>query len=420
MRARLHGARSRRNMDFRVRTADRRGNTDTITLSGATEKEVRERLLMQDIFPVSVEPVPFSVSSAFSRDSMRAFAFRFSRSRRVIEFARVLSLLLKAGMSINEAFDVICSRKDDSYFGDVMLDARKAVVSGIPLSIALSRHPAVFDDLFVRTVASGESAGNLSDVLANLRVYFHKMQEFRKKLVSAAIYPIIVLILSLIGISYLFVKVVPTYVKLFSDMNAQLPPISQAVFFIADIVSAYFAPLILLAAAGAFVFVKWLETDEGRGSYDRFTMGFPMVRGFTRLKLLSIFYRTSGLLIASGVNIITAFEVSSNVITSGLLLEKLRAAIKLIKEGNSISRSFETSGFAEDIIPQLVKTGEESGTLAEIFGHVADEMDSDFDALTTAAASAFGPILLVFVLGVFAVIVLAILLPMITASSIVG
>jgi len=407
-------------MNFKVKTADRRGKIEEFSMPGDSDGQIREMLLGQGLYPLSIEKLPYSISSIFSGADLKPLVFSFGRSARLIEFSRLLSLLIRAGMSVNEAFAVLCEKNDGGYFAGVLDEVRAAVVSGIPLSLAMSRHPDVFDELFIRSVASGESAGNLGDVLSNLRLYYQKMQEFYNKLLSAAIYPIVILILSAIGITYLFMNVVPTYVKLFRDMNAELPPISQFVFFIADMLTGYLVPIVFLLAAFAFVIHSWLKTSEAKEFIDRLILRLPLFSRFSQTKIYSIFYRTAGLLIASGVNVITAFEVSSNVITNSVISSRFKIALKLIREGNPISQSFEKSGFAEGVTSKLVRTGEESGTLAEIFSHVAHEMDSEFDTLTNTVSSIFGPLLLILVIGVFGIIIISILLPMITASTVVG
>ncbi|HNY12241.1 MAG TPA: type II secretion system F family protein [Candidatus Wallbacteria bacterium] len=407
-------------MNFKVKTVDRKGNIEEFSMPGESGGQVREVLLDQGLYPLSVEALPYSFSGMFSGANLRPMVFRLGRSSKLIEFSRLLSLLIRAGMSVNEAFAVLCEKSDGGYFAGVLDEVRLAVVSGIPLSLALSRHPDVFDELFIRSVASGESAGNLGEVLSNLRLYYQKMQEFYNKLLSAAIYPIVILILSFIGITYLFINVVPTYVKLFRDMNADLPPISQFVFFIANMLTSYLIPILLLAGAFAFVVHSWFKTPEAKDLIDRLILRLPIFSRFSQTKIYSIFYRTAGLLIASGVNVITAFDVSSNVITNSVISRRFKGALKLIREGNPISYSFEKSEFAEGVTSKLVRTGEESGTLAEIFSHVAHEMDSEFDTLTNTVSSIFGPLLLILVIGVFGLIIISIMLPMITASSIVS
>jgi len=408
-------------MEFKVKAAGKTGKIEYLTLAGASGAEIEALLKKQELFPLQIDKVPADFFKIVSLENFKKARFSFNKITYLIEFSRLISLLLKSGMALNEAFEVLSDRGGSGdYFSRVIEELKKAINHGISFSLALSRHPEVFEDLYIKTIASGESSGNLSDVMANLSDYYKKKQALYKKLVSAAIYPAFILVLSTIGVTYLFIKVVPTYTKLFSEMGAELPPISQFVFFFANFISSFYIPLGFLAVAFAFMVSGWLKTSEGKDLSDHYSLRIPIVRAFVEKTYCSIFYRTSGLLIKSGINILNAIDVSSNVITNGVLFGRVKTAVKLIREGNSINFSFEKSGFASDILPKLIKTGEESGTLDQIFANIADTMDGDLDSMTGSFEAIFGPLILIFVLGIFGTVIIAILLPMITAATVVS
>ncbi len=412
-------------MEFKVRAAGRTGRIDVMSITASSVENVAELLKKQDMFAIEIEKIPFKPGDYFSAENFRRIRFLFNRTKYLIEFSRVLAMLLKSGMPLNEALGVISENRGGSsgaagYFDEVINGVKKSVDHGLSFSLALARRSDIFDDLYVKSAASGETSGNLCGVLSNLSEYYQKKQALYKKLISASAYPAIILFLSVIGVAYLFLNVVPIYTKLFREMGAQLPPISQAVFFIGDFIGAFYIPLFFLSAAFAFTCYNWLLTQAGKEFYDRAVLRLPLLSAFTEKTLNSIFYRTSGLLIRSGINITGALEVSSNVITNGVLNARIKQTVKHIKDGNAISYSFEKSGFASGIIPKLIKTGEESGTLAEIFNNISSVMDDEIDSLTGAFEALFGPIILISVLAVFGTIIIAILLPMITAATIVG
>ena len=408
-------------MEFKVKASAKTGKIETLFITASSAEAASDMLKKQDLFAVDIEKIPFQPGLFFSAENFRRIRFAFNRGKYLIEFSRVLSMLIKSGMSLNEALGVLSEKRGDSdYFTDIIGDIKKSVDHGISFSLALARRPDIFEDLYVKSAASGETSGNLCGVLSNLCEYYQKKQALYKKLLAAAAYPAVILVLSTIGVAYLFLNVVPTYTKLFREMGASLPPISQVVFFAGDFIGAFYLPLAFMAGAFAFTVYNWFSTPEGKDFYDRAVLKVPLLCAFTEKSLYSIFYRTSGLLIKSGINIVSALEVSANVITNGVINARIRQAIIYIKEGNTISYSFEKSGFASDIIPRLIKTGEESATLPEIFNNVSGVMDEELDSLTTAFESLFGPMILIFVLAVFGTIIIAILLPMITAATVVG
>ncbi|HOD39743.1 MAG TPA: type II secretion system F family protein [Candidatus Wallbacteria bacterium] len=408
-------------MDFKVKASTKTGRTESLVINARSAEAVSELLKRQEMFPLEIEKMPFDFGAYFSAENLRKIRFLFNRTKYLIEFSRVLAMLIKSGMSLNEALAVLSEKRSaQDYFTEIICGVKNSVDHGISFSLALARRPDVFEDLYVKTVASGETSGNLCGVLSNLSEYYQKKQALYKKLIAAATYPAVILVLSTIGVSYLFLNVVPTYTKMFREMGASLPPISQVVFFIGDFVGGFYLPLGFLAAAFAFMLYNWLNTEEGKCFSDKYSLKIPLIRSFVEKSLYSIFYRTSGLLIKSGINIVNALEVSSNVVTNGVINAKIKEAVRLIREGNTISFSFEKSGFASDIIPKLIKTGEESGTLSEIFNNISNTMDEELDSLTTAFESLFGPLILIFVLAVFGTIIIAILLPMITAATIVS
>lgn len=408
-------------MEFKVRAATKSGKLETIEITAPSADAVASLLKKQDMFAVEIEKIPFELGRSFSAANFKKIRFMFNRSKYLIEFSRVLAMLLKSGMSLNEALGVLAEKSSAAdYFTEIIAGVKTSVDHGISFSLALARHSDVFEDLYVKSVASGETSGNLCGVLSNLSDYYQKKQALFKKLLAAAAYPAVILVLSTIGVAYLFLNVVPVYTKMFREMGASLPPISQLVFFVGDFVGAFYIPLAFLGAAFVFTLHNWLRTPDGRQMSDRAYLRMPLVSAFVEKTLFSIFYRTSGLLIKSGINIINALEVSSNVITNCVLNARIRHAVRLIKEGNAISFAFEKSGFAGGIVPRLIKTGEESGTIAEIFNNISNTMDEELDSLTTAFEALFGPLILIFVLAVFGTIIIAILLPMITAATIVS
>lgn len=410
-------------MEFKIKASDKTGKIETLSITAPSAEAASQMLKKQELFAVEIEKMPFQPGGFFSAENIRRVKFVFNRSKYLIEFSRTLSMLLRSGMSLNEALGVLGEKRqgmESDYFTDIIGEIKRSVDHGISFSLALARRPDIFEDLYVKSAASGETSGNLCGVLSNLCQYYQKKQALYKKLLAAAAYPAVILVLSTIGVAYLFLNVVPTYTKLFREMGASLPPISQAVFFIGDFIGAFYLPLGFMAIAFAFTAYNWLATPAGKDFYDRTSLKVPLVCAFTEKSLYSIFYRTSGLLIKSGINIVNALEVSANVITNGVINARIKRAIAYIKEGNTISYSFEKSEFSSGIIPRLIKTGEESATLPEIFDNISGVMDGELDSITTAFESLFGPLILIFVLALFGTVIIAILLPMITAATVVS
>ncbi|MEZ7892629.1 MAG: type II secretion system F family protein [Candidatus Wallbacteria bacterium] len=407
-------------MNYKVKVADRQGKTEQFTIEGETREAVCAALTNQGYFPLEIEKSQSGFSNVFTYENLQALKFKFKKNSYIIEFSRILAMLLNSGMSVTEAFKALSEKSPDSYSAELINDIKTSVAHGIPLSIALSRRGDIFDELFVKTIASAETTGNLSPALDNLRNYYQKKQALQKKLLSASLYPLIIMILSTIAVSYLFVSIVPTYTKLFSEMNANLPPVSEFVFFIADIIAKFYFQLLLMSGLLVYVIYRWQKTPEAARIIDEFTLKLPVINQFIYKKTLAIYYKTAGLLINSGINVISAIEVSQNVISNNIILERLKNAVISIKTGNSIYHSFEQSNFAAGFIPGLIKAGEDSNNLPEVFKHISETMESELDDIINTLESAFGPIILISVIGIFGVIIIAILLPMIGAATIVN
>ena len=301
-----------------------------------------------------------------------------------------------------------------------------SVQSGATFSESLAQHPRIFNKLYVNMVKAGELGGVLEVVLNRLAEYQEKAQKLKNKIVSAMVYPVIVMFIAIAILAFLIIFIVPKFEAMFDEMGGELPAISQVVFGISKFFIA--TPLgvpnavfvLLLFGLAVFLFNLWGRTKGGRQAIDAIKLKLPVFGDIQRKSAVSRFSRTLGTLVTSGVPILQALNITrdtaGNVVISGAI-EKVHEAVK---EGESIVTPLQASGVFPNMVISMVDVGEETGQLPEMLLKVADVYDDEVDNAVTALTSILEPIMIVVLALVVGSVVFALFLPLIKVITTMG
>lgn len=340
--------------------------------------------------------------------------------RDISVLTRQMATLTRAGIPLVETLNALSEQVEKDELKRTISDIRQKVNEGSSLAKALSDHPKHFSDLYVNMVKAGESSGNLDVVLERLTEFLEAQIELRGKVIGAMVYPIIMMFVGVIIMSVLFVFVIPKITQIFQDQNAALPWITQLLIGTSEVfASGWF--VILPAIAGlCYAFYKWKESPEGKDKWDRFVLRVPVFGPLVRMIAVSRFARTLGTLLASGVPLLTALDIVKNILGNNRLIEVVEDARVNIREGESIAQPLKRSGEFPPLVTHMIAIGEKSGQLEDMLDNVAEAYNQQVDMRIQALTTLLEPLMIVGMGGGVAVIVFAVMLPILQLNQTLG
>ncbi len=314
----------------------------------------------------------------------------------LVVFSRQFATMIDAGIPIIKCLDLLESQTKDEALKGVLNATRKDVKGGLSLTDALSKHPMVFSKLYVNMIRAAEIGGILDVILDRLAGFLEKEMEIRGKIKSAMMYPTIVLVFAFVMVAALLTFVLPKFKEIFSSMNVDMPPVTQALFDSSDWFKAYWYVVMLVGIVGYVAFKQYDKTTKGHYNIDKIKLKLPIV-GDLSLKLsISRFTRTFGTLIASGVPMMRSMEIIGETSGNAVLAEAVANARVSIREGAKISAPLASSGLFPAMVTHMIDVGEETGRLSEMLTKVSDFYDDEVDAMVKGLTSMIEPLLIVF------------------------
>jgi type IV pilus assembly protein PilC len=351
---------------------------------------------------VEKKKVPFSIGKVINQKGLTIFT-------------RQLSTLIQAGLPLLRGLEVLAKQERHEPFRYVILELYENIRSGNTFSEGLQQHPKIFSRLYINMVKAGEAGGVLDVVLNRLARFMEKSQRVKGKIRAAMVYPLVVVILSVIIVSLLMGMVVPKFESIFDDMlkGASLPKLTQIVLDISVFIKENAITSILILV-GSFVLLKLLgRTRLGERSIDWGLITFPLIGNLYRKAAISRFSRTLSTLLSSGVPILSALQITRDTSGNALLVEAVEEVHDRVKEGEGVSGPLEASKIFPLMVTSMIDVGEETGELAEMLNRVAEIYDEEVDNAVVGLTSIIEPIMIVFLALTVGTIVIALFLPIV-------
>ncbi len=342
------------------------------------------------------------------------------KSKSLQIFSRQFATMIEAGLSVVTALVILEQQTDDKALQLVIEDVREQVEGGALLSEAMEKHPTVFNRLYVSMVEAGEAAGVLDTVLDRVATQIEKEQKIKRRVRGAMIYPLVVLSFATLVLIGMLMFIVPVFVKVFDDLGGELPTLTQWVMHASNGLRDYWFIIFPVGGAIIYGFFRWKRTEAGRQAWDRFKLKIPMQIGSVVRKVaMARWSRTLSTLVASGVDIIKALEITAT--TSGnWVVESETVNVRLrVQEGATIAQPLIDSPTFPPMVSQMVKIGEETGELEKMLTKVADFYEDEVDASIAALTSIIEPIMMIGVGLMVGVVVIAMYLPMFRMLSLI-
>lgn len=330
---------------------------------------------------------------------------------------RQLATLLKSGITLIESLGALVDQVESEKLRRALSEIKTAVNEGESLADAMAKHPKVFSHLYVNMIRAGEASGALDTVLQRLADFTEAQARLSSKVQKAMMYPAIMMGIGGMIMMVMFVVVIPRITKIFTQVNADLPPQTKLLIFTADIIKGYWYLLILGGIGAVMMFRRWKTSKTGRPVWDRFSLRAPIVGRVVRLIAIARFTRTLATLLRSGVPVLAAFDIVKEVLNNVRLAEVVAEARDAIREGNSVAGPLKKSGEFPPLVVHMIATGEKSGQLEDMLENVAENYDFQVDQRVDALTTLIEPLMIVALgLGV-AYVVWAVLLPILQLSQ---
>ena len=327
-------------------------------------------------------------------------------------FSRQFATMIEAGLNVVGALVILESQTSDEALATIVHQLRQDVEGGLLLSEAMARHPKIFTRLYVSMVEAGEAAGILDIVLDRVAFQIEKQEAIRRRIKGAMVYPTMVLIFATLVLVGMLMFLVPVFVKIFSQLGGQLPTLTRYVVTVSDLLKN--KPYVLLIIPlSLWSFFRWKKTETGRQNWDKFKLKLPMKIGDVVLKVsMARFSRTLSTLVAAGVDIIKALEITGQTSGNWVIEDALAGVRTRVHEGVPIAQPLVENEIFPPMVAQMVKIGEETGELEKMLSKIADFYEDEVDAAVSSLTSIVEPIMMIGVGIMVGIIIISMYLPM--------
>lgn len=410
--------------NFQYLALDAKGEQTTGTVNAGNEAEAVQQLRAQGLYPTQIVEqgkgnLQTGGKKVKGKKKVKKVTGGKLKPKVLMIFTRQLATLIDSGLPLLRGLTVLGKQEPNPVLRSTVNSLADSVQTGATFSESLSQHPRIFNKLYVNMVKAGELGGVLEIVLTRLAEYMEKAYKLKNKIVSAMVYPVIVLFIAVAILVFLMLFIVPKFKEMFADQGSDLPAISKFVFGMSENMLArpYFLPnvvwIFLIISGLVVLFRAWSNTNKGRAIVDAFKLKLPIFGDLTKKSAISRFTRTLGTLVTSGVPILQALTITRDTAGNTVVSKAIDQVHEAVKEGESVVTPLQASGIFPAMVISMVDVGEETGQLPEMLLKVADVYDDEVDNAVTALTSILEPLMIVFLALVVGTIVFALFLPLI-------
>lgn len=397
------------------------GEKEAGVVEGPSQDEVLAQLQKKGLYVTSIIPFEVSKKDAVPTKDRRVARKQFTHGgvndNDLVTFSRQLAMLLSAGISLLRALDVILKQVDSKKLSVIVVQVRQDMEGGKTFRDSLAKFPDIFSPLWINLIETGEASGNLPSVLDKLAHYLEESASFRRKIISALMYPGILLLVSVAAVFFFIIKIVPTFATILDSFGVELPLATKILITLSNVLRKRFL-LMAGAIVGGVFFLKKLSKQPGISRMiEEVTFKLPIFGEFSRYLLLERFATTLSILIESGVPILYALEISERSAGSMKMAETIQYVKKNVKEGKNMAQPMEKSDFFTPMVVQMVAIGEEIGELSGMLKKIAKFYQEYLEVFVTRLAAIFEPLMIVFMGVIIGAMVISIFLPIFSLAS---
>jgi type IV pilus assembly protein PilC len=399
-------------------TATKDGKTVTGNLVAASKEAATNNLRSQGLHPLVIK----SQSSKAKLPRLKIFGQKVGVKDLAI-FTRQLSTMVSAGVPLARALNTLQVQADNKYFKKIIGEIGKNVEGGVPLADGFAKYPNVFSDVYVNMVRAGESGGILDEILKRLATQIERDSSIRKKVKSAMTYPIVILTVTVIAFFGIMIFIIPKISTILTDLggeDAKLPIYTQAMLSISDFLRANAFFVVFGFGLVVFLIRRYTRTPKGKYQFHSLLLKTPVIRTVVVKVAIARFARTFASLMAAGVGVLDALEVTGGAMGNKVIEKELFDAAKDVKNGKQLSESLANSPHFPPIVSQMLAVGEETGKIDTILVKVADFYEEEVAATVDGLSSIIEPLMIIVLGSLVGLIAASVMGPIASLSKNIG
>jgi len=371
----------------------------------AAAKLIRE----QNYTPISIEPLAAGKSALPKRGRVKA--------KDKVLFSRQLSTLINAGLPLVQSLQNVLGQTQNKYFRVIISKIISDVEGGAAFSVAVAKHPAVFNEIYRSLVEAGEASGTLDRSLERLAFQQEKDADMMRKVRGAFTYPIIVLVVMIGVCVYMMMTLLPQVQILYDGTGQALPFTTALLLGVADFIKQFWYIVVVLIGLGVFFTSKWARSGPGKEVIDKAKMRMPAVGPLFMKMYMARFARTASTLVESGVPLLQVLKITESSVNNVHIARSIAAATEKVKAGKSLSESLKGDSNFLELVPGMIGIGEQSGSTEQMMAKTADYYEKEVDDQIKTISTIIEPMMMILMGVVALIIVAAILLPVYTMST---
>lgn len=330
----------------------------------------------------------------------------------ISRFTRQFATMIGAGLPMVQCLDILSQQTESKELSKIITQVKDSVQGGSTLSESLARHPKVFDQLYVNMVEAGEIGGALDAILVRLAIYREKADKLIRKVKGAMMYPSVIVVVATAVTICMLTFIVPVFASMFAGVGSELPAPTQIVLNLSNFLKANFMYLVFGIIGLVAGIIYWRKTPQGALSIDRMLLRMPVIGTLVRKSSIARFTRTLSTLLASGVSILEALDITAKTSGNLVVANAINKSVLAIAEGDTITGPLKETGVFPPMVIQMIGVGEKTGGLDDMLNKIADFYDEEVNDAVAALTSIIEPIIIVVMGVVIGGILIAMYLPM--------
>lgn len=394
------------------------GNTISNVTEADNKSDAVSKLRNMGYFPTKV--VEVGVKEEEKREIRIPWLSGRIKASEIEFFSYQLSTLVNSAVPLTRALGILIEQIENNRLRQIIEQVKYDVEHGSTLYDALAQHPNLFSELYVNMVKAGETGGVLGIVLERLAATSERQRNLKNEVLSALIYPMILLGLSTVTIAVLVIFIIPRFTSMFNELGVVLPTPTRILISVSGFMGSYWWIILLGIVAVAWGIRRYIKTEKGRELFDKIKLKIPMIGGVAETFVLSRFTRTLGTLLENGVVMLPALGIVKETVGNVLYRDAIENGEEEIKRGANLAKPLEESGIFPPLVTHMIAVGEESGEPEQILIKLADYYDMEIEKKLTRVTSALGPILILIMAVIVGFMAIAMILPIFQASTGLG
>ncbi|MFQ9728615.1 MAG: type II secretion system F family protein [Clostridium perfringens] len=390
---------------FKYKAINSEGQRIEGSQSADSESQIREMLLSNQYYPLSIEKENSKSKKSFSFNSK-------VKLKDIAVFCRQFYVMLDSGLSIGKALNILIEQCEKPKLREALIGVNGELKRGETLASSMRKRKDVFPNLLTSMIDAGERSGNLDIILKRMAEYYEKETKIRGKIKSAMIYPIVLGVVAIIAITFILTFVMPTFVQMFEENNVDLPMSTKMVLGTSKMLGKYGIIIFLILVTAIILLGKYLKSEEGQYKLSSINLKIPVIKKLTQKIIVSRFTRTMGIVSSSGMSLVTSTEIVASVVGNKIAERELLKVKEKVLKGEGLGDSIMNIKIFPPMLASMVKIGEEAGSLDSILDKTADFYDDELEREIKTATALIEPSMIVLMGIIIGFLLISILTPM--------